>query len=232
MASEKLFINENVKKLKIKKFIESELSSIGWGKIQVYKTPLGMRVLVHTSKPGLVIGHKGSTIQALTETLKEKYGLENPQIEVNQVEVEELNVCLMAQSVASALERGIQFRRAAHSAVRRIMDAGAQGVEIIVSGKLTGERAKAEKFREGFIKHTGEMKEHAVQDAKVQARLKPGVLGVRVRLVPPETSLVTLKFKEKMEQEEQEQTEEEKKEEKVEEEKEGGEHGDTEEERN
>lgn len=195
MATETYFIEENVKHLEVKKFLQKELATIGWGRIYVNKTPLGVRVQIHSTKPGLVIGHKGSTIQNLTRALKEKYKLDNPQIEVKQIEVPEFNAMAMAQSVASALERGIQFRRAAYSAVKQIMGAGAQGVEIRIAGKITGERAKAEKFKSGFILHTGDMKYDVVEDAQVQAKLKPGVLGVRVRLVPPQYSVTAIKYK-------------------------------------
>jgi len=195
MATETYFIEENVKQLEVKRFLQKELATVGWGRIYVNKTPLGVRVQIHSTKPGLVIGHKGSTIQNLTRALKEKYKLDNPQIEVKQIEVPEFNAMAMAQSVASALERGIQFRRAAYSAVKQIMGAGAQGVEIRIAGKITGERAKAEKFKSGFILHTGDMKHEVVEDAQVQARLKPGVLGVRVRLVPPQFSVKAIKYK-------------------------------------
>jgi len=195
MATETYFIEENVKHLEVKKFLQKELASVGWGKIDVSKTPLGVRVQIHSTKPGLVIGHKGATIQNLTRVLREKYTLDNPQIEVKQIEIPEFNARSMAQSVASALERGIQFRRAAYSAVKQIMGAGAQGVEIRIAGKITGERAKAEKFKAGFILHTGDMKHEAVEDAQVQARLKPGVLGVRVRIVPPQYVITPIKYR-------------------------------------
>lgn len=195
MATETYFIEENVKHLEVKRFLQKELASVGWGRIDVSKTPLGVRVQIHSTKPGLVIGHKGATIQNLTRVLREKYTLDNPQIEVKQIDIPEFNARSMAQSVASALERGIQFRRAAYSAVKQIMNAGAQGVEIRIAGKITGERAKSEKFKAGFILHTGDMKYEVVEDAQVQARLKPGVLGVRVRLVPPQYVITPIKYK-------------------------------------
>ncbi|MFH1786359.1 MAG: 30S ribosomal protein S3 [archaeon] len=188
MAIERHFIDENVKKLVVKKFTEKKLERVGCGNVMIYRTPLGMRVTIFAEKPGLVIGRKGKSVQELTDIFREDFKLENPQIEVQQIEIPEHNANLMAQRVASALERGIAFRRAAYSVIRRVMASGALGIEVIISGKLSGERAKSAKFKEGFILHTGEICDRVVLKGYAVARLKPGIQGVRVKIVPPGVS--------------------------------------------
>lgn len=189
MAIEKHFIDENVKKLIIRKFTQDELSKVGCGDVDIFRTPLGMRISIHAEKPGLVIGRKGKTIHKLTDTFINDFKLENPQLEVQQIEVPELNASLMAQKIAGAMERGIHFRRAVYSTMKRIRSAGALGCQVTVSGKITGERARMSKFTDGFIKHAGEQKNEYIQVGYAQALLKPGVLGVKVILVPPDANL-------------------------------------------
>jgi small subunit ribosomal protein S3 len=140
-------------------------------------------------RPGLVIGRKGQAIRKLTTILKTRFGLDNPQVEVNELEVPELNPNVMARSIANALERGIHFRRAAYTALRRIMEAGARGAEITISGKLTGERAKTVKFVDGYLKHCGEPAMLYVKEGYAVAAPKPGVIGVKVKIMPPGTRL-------------------------------------------
>lgn len=185
MAVERKFIAENIKKMQVKEFLEKELGRAGVGGIDIQRTPLGTRVVVYAQRPGLVIGRKGASIKKLTTELKTKYGIDNPQIEVNELEVPELNAQVMAESIASSLERGIHFRRAAYSALRKIMEAGARGVEIEISGKLTGERAKCVKFLSGYLKHCGEPAILYVQHGLAEAAPKPGIIGVKVKIMPP-----------------------------------------------
>ena len=185
MAIERKFIADNFRKLEVKEFLEKGLDRAGCGEIDIQRTPAGTRVIVYAQRPGLVIGRKGGTIRKSTNILKTKYHIDNPQIEVNELEISELNAKVMAKSVASAIERGIHFRRAAYTALRRIMEAGARGVEIEVSGKLTGDRSKTVKFLDGSMKHCGEPALIYVEKGQARASPKPGVIGVTVKLIPP-----------------------------------------------
>ncbi|NOZ59080.1 MAG: 30S ribosomal protein S3 [Euryarchaeota archaeon] len=189
MALERKFIEDNIRKFEVKEFLQRELERAGCGEIEIQRTPLGTRVIVHVQRPGLVIGRKGQAIRKLTTILKTRFGLDNPQVEVNELEVPELNPNVMARSIANALERGIHFRRAAYTALRRIMEAGARGAEITISGKLTGERAKSVKFVDGYLKHCGEPAMMYVKEGYAVAAPKPGVIGVKVKIMPPGTRL-------------------------------------------
>ncbi len=124
-------------------------------------------------------------MQDLTTILEERFGIENPQIEVSEIEVPELNARVMAERLASRLERGTHYRRAAYSIIRRIAAAGAKGVEITISGKLTSHRARYKKFREGFVAKCGEPAFLFVDKAVAHSVLKKGIIGVSVFIMQP-----------------------------------------------
>ncbi len=185
MAIERKFIQDNIKKLKVKEYLEGELDRSGVGEINIQRTPQGTRVMVFAQRPGLVIGRRGMSIKKLTTTLEKDFRMENPQVEVNELPVPELNAQIMANSIASAIERGIHFRRAAYTTLRRIMEAGARGAQIKISGKLTGERSKSVKFTDGYLTQCGDPAFLYVQKAKAEASPKPGIIGVQVKIMPP-----------------------------------------------
>ncbi|GBF35983.1 MAG TPA: 30S ribosomal protein S3 [Methanothermococcus okinawensis] len=186
---ERVFVKEHVTEALVDEYLKNRLTRAGYSHMEMKKTPIGTRIIIYAEKPGLVIGRKGRLVKELTETIAKEFGVVNPQIEVKQVENPDLDPAIVAQKIASALERGMHFRRVAHAAVRRVMGAGAKGVVVIISGKLTGERARTEKFMEGYMKHCGEPSEVLVRKAHRIAKLKLGVIGVTVKLVPPDVIL-------------------------------------------
>jgi small subunit ribosomal protein S3 len=186
MSAEDHFISRGLLKVKVNDYLRQELRRAGYAGVDLQKTPLGMRVVVYAARPGMVIGRRGTTVRELTETLEHDFGLETPQIEVSEVEVPELNGPIMAERLAQRLERGDHFRRAAYGVLRRIIGAGAKGVEISISGKLTSRRARYQKFRSGFVAKTGEPIRTAVSHGWAFAIMKPGVLGVQIRIMLPD----------------------------------------------
>jgi len=136
MAVVNHFIDEAIKRVQIDEFLQRVLERAGYGGVDITKTPLGTNIVVYAMRPGLVIGRGGETVKALSRDLEELFGLSNPQISVAEIEIPELNAHVMASRLASALKQGVHFRRAGFWALNRIMDAGALGAEIIISGKL------------------------------------------------------------------------------------------------
>jgi len=190
MAIERKFVQENQKRVLLKEFLMKESERAGFGGIKIQRTPLGTLITLEVERPGLIIGRGGKRIKELTETIANKFGLENPQIEIEEVsDNAALNAQLMAQKVAAALERGWHFRRVGHSTVRRIMDAGARGCQVIISGKLTGDRHRTEKFTMGYIKYCGEVASRVMDEGMATAKTKPGIIGVKVRIMPPHARL-------------------------------------------
>jgi small subunit ribosomal protein S3 len=186
MSIVKRFITESIKKTEIDEFLQKKLERAGYGGVNLSKTPLGTHVVVYAMKPGIVIGRGGETIKELARSLEETFKISNPQISVSEIEIPELNAYVIGARVASALERGIHFRRAAFWALNQVMDAGALGVEIVISGKLRTERARFEKFRAGAFPRCGEPALRWMHTAEVHVQLKPGIIGVRVKIMPPD----------------------------------------------
>jgi len=186
MSVVKHFIDESIKKTEIDEFLENKLERAGYGGVDITKTPLGTHIVVYAMRPGVVIGRGGETIRDLASVLEEKFELPNPQISVAEIEIPELNAYIIASRIASALRRGIHYRRAGYWALRQVQDAGALGVEITISGKLRGQRSKYEKFRGGYLPKSGEPPVVYTRKAELHVQLKPGILGVKVRIMPPD----------------------------------------------
>ncbi|HER45718.1 MAG TPA: 30S ribosomal protein S3 [Thermoplasmatales archaeon] len=190
MANERKFIRENAKRSLIKKFLVKEIEGAGFGGMNIQRTPIGTRVNILVERPGMVIGKSGSKIKELTDSIRTKFDVDNPQIEIQEAgSSASLNAQIMAEKLAEALERGWHFRRAGHSTVRRIMQSGAKGCQVILAGKLTGERHRTEKFTEGHVKYCGETAKNVMDVGYAVAKLKPGVLGVKVRIMKPDSKL-------------------------------------------
>lgn len=153
--------------------------------MDITRTPLGTNIVVYAMRPGIIIGRGGATIKNLAVSLEAKFGLPNPQVSVAEIEIPELNAQVMASRIMSTLQRGIHFRRAGFWALTQIMAAGALGAEIIISGKLRTERARKEKFREGYVPKSGEPSIRYVRRAVVHTQMKPGIFGIRVSIMPP-----------------------------------------------
>jgi len=179
----KHFIEQGIKLMQINEYLRSELVRAGFAGIDMQKTPLGVRITLKTSRPGLVIGKGGKRIQEITDNLHTKFGLEMPQIEVEEVLNPDLNAQIMAERLAYSLDRGRHYRRAGYYILRKIMDSGAKGTEIIVSGKVTSQRARTTVFRAGTMKKSGQPAQEGVDKGVAQCVQKSGTLGIIVKIM-------------------------------------------------
>ena len=179
------FIGLNLLRVKIDEHLARNFMRAGYSRVELIKTPLGTRVIIYADRPALIIGKRGQTIRQITEVLEKYFKLENPQVTVTQVESPDLDARIVATRVALAIERGYHFRRAAFVALRRVLSAGAVGVEVIISGKLTSERARYEKLRAGKVYKTGHHIERLTQRAIIHLLRKPGIYGIEVMIVKP-----------------------------------------------
>ncbi|MHB8604269.1 MAG: 30S ribosomal protein S3 [Thermoplasmatota archaeon] len=183
MAVERKLIREHKKRVAVREFLHRETERAGFGGAEIQRTPMGTRINLIAERPGFVIGRRGATIKKLTDDLHDRYGLDNPQIEVTEDRNPSLNPHIMAQKLAEALERGWHFRRAGHSTLRRIMDAGAKGCQIKIGGKLTGGRSRVEKFVGGHIKFSGDTARLYMNRGFAVCKKKLGVIGVSVAIM-------------------------------------------------
>lgn len=186
MSIVKRFITEAIKNVEINEFLLKKLERAGYGGVNLSKTPLGTHVVVYAMRPGIVIGRGGETIRELAAVLEQKFKVTNPQISVSEIEVPELNAYVVASRVTSALQKGIHFRRAGFWALNQVMEAGALGCEIVISGKLRTERARFEKFRAGYFPRCGEPALKYTRKTEAHVQLKAGMFGVRVKIMPPD----------------------------------------------
>jgi len=190
MSGERKFIRENTNRLLIKEFLISRIEGAGFGGMTIQRTPMGTRINILVERPGMVIGKGGSKIKELTAAIKENFNVDNPQIEIEEAGSRaSLNAQIMAEKLGEALQRGWHFRRAGHSTIRRIMEAGAKGCQIVIAGKLTGARHRTEKFTQGHVKYCGETAKQVMDIGYATAKLKAGVLGVKVRIMRPDAKL-------------------------------------------
>ena len=189
MADELEFIEQGLQRSQIDEFFAEELARAGYGGMELAPTPMGMQIVLKAEKPGMVIGKGGKNIRKITTQLEERFDLEDPQIDVQEVDEPDLNAQIVADRLANALERGWYFRKAGHTTIDRIMEAGALGAEIVLSGKVTGARSRVEKFNRGYIKHNGEPAEEIVDHGKGVAVMKLGTIGVNVKIIPPNAEL-------------------------------------------
>lgn len=198
---ERQFTSQKLKEFQIQEFISQELSNAGHNRIEIKRTPLGEKIIIYTSKPGLVVGRKGENIQHLTESLKKKFSIENPQIEITEVENAFLDPHFIIDRIASVLQRfGSQrFKSTGYRTLQEIMDAGAIGAEIIISGTVPSTRARSWRFSAGYLKKSGNISQNLIKKANGQALLKQGIIGIKVSIMTPDIKLpdkITVKPKE------------------------------------
>ncbi|WP_407355646.1 30S ribosomal protein S3 [Methanolobus sp. WCC5] len=185
MAIEKKFVQEGYVKASMNEYFAKQLSKAGYGGMEINRTPMGTQITVYAEKPGMVIGKAGKVIRKLTRDIDRMYNIDNPQIDAQEVKKPELNAQMMATRLASSIERGWYFRKAGHNTLRAIMNSGALGCEIVISGKLTGARSRVEKLVDGYIKHAGKPVDDIVDEGFATAVKKLGTLGCKVRIIPP-----------------------------------------------
>ncbi|ARM75931.1 30S ribosomal protein S3 [Acidianus manzaensis] len=192
----KYFLQKSMTKVMVDEYLAKQFYMAEYAGVDIIKTPMGTRIVIYASRPAMIIGKGGKTIKQLAQIFEKLFNLENPQITVTNVDNAELNARVMAFRLAVALEKGYHFRRAAFITIRRIMSAGALGAEVIVSGKITSERAKYEKLKEGTVYKSGNSLETMVDRAIAIATLKPGIFGVEVLITKPLRPIDKIELKE------------------------------------
>ena len=185
------FVNAKKHELRIKEFI---MNKIGKGKIsdlKIERTPIGEKIILKTAYPGLVIGRGGEVIQEISEDLKRSFKFENPQIEISELQNPEFDAQTIADQLALGLEKfgPLKFKILAYKELDRLAKLGALGAEIRLSGRLPSERAKSWRFAFGYLIKTGGMRQEIVSSAKAVAFTKPGVVGVKVLVIPKGTKI-------------------------------------------
>ena len=183
---EKKFVTFKKEELGVKEYIKNSLGKGRISNVSIEYTPVGEKIIIATSKPGLIIGRKGEKVDELTRVLKKRFKLDNPHIEIKEIINANLDAQLVADEIALLLERqgSLKFKVIAYKMLDSIMKSGALGAEIVMSGKLPSERAKSWRFAQGYLKKTGNPAK-VVDRAQSQAVTIPGVVGIKVSILPP-----------------------------------------------
>ena len=187
---ERKFIGFKKQELDIKGYIKKDLGKGKLSKLDIEYTPVGEKIIISTSKPGLVIGRRGEKIEELTRILKTKFKLENPHIEIKEITAPLFDARIVADDIAMAIERlgNLKFKVVAYKKLQEIMHAGALGCELRLSGKLPSDRAKSWRFAEGYLKKAGETRKE-VDHAQTTALTKLGVIGIKVSIMSPDAKI-------------------------------------------
>ncbi len=189
---ERQFFARKIKEQQIEEFISSNLDKAGYSHTEILRTPLGEKIIIYTSRPSLIVGRKGANIKELTEVLKKKFSMENPQIEVSEIDTPNLNANSVAKHIIHTFERfgPKRFKSIGYRSLQDIMDAGALGAEIVISGRgVPSSRAKSWRFKTGYLKKSGYVAESLVKKGYATAHLKSGSVGVKVTILPPDIRL-------------------------------------------
>jgi len=187
---EKSFVKFKKEEFSIREYVRDSLGKGKVSRVKIEYTPIGEKIIISTNRPGMIIGKGGEKIKELTRTLKTKFSLENPNIEIDEIKRPEFDAQFMADDIALSLERfgPLKFKVIAYRTLQKIMEAGALGAEIRLSGKLPGARAKTWRFAQGYLKKTGDSAK-VVDRAKAVAQTKPGTVGVKVSILSPDAIL-------------------------------------------
>jgi len=162
--------------------------AIGYAGVEVRRSAQKIEIIIRATRTQPVVGNKGQRIHELTEQIKNRFGFkESPTVELFAERVAHRALCALAQAeaVKYKLMEGLAVRRACYRALRFIMESEAKGCEIIVSGKLRGQRAKAMKFKQGYMIASGDAKNHYIDSAVKHVKLRQGVLGIKVNIMLP-----------------------------------------------
>jgi len=184
---ERKFIESKVKDYKIKTYLKGIMDNAGFSKAEIEKTPLGMKITIHTNEPGLIVGKSGSNIRSITDSLKNQFGLENPQLEIEEIKDPDLDAQIIADRIVYQLERfgNSKFKAIGYKNLQRMMSAGAVGAEVVISGRVPGARHHTWRFKAGRLPKNGNIADTKVKRGFKEVQWKQGTVGVKVALLEP-----------------------------------------------
>jgi len=197
MTQVKNVIKDNYNMMLLNDFLREKIKDAGFDSVEISKTPTGTKIVLYVTRPGIVIGRKGSGIKDLTEKIQTDFGYKNPQISVEEILKPELSPSVMCNRMSAHIERGTAFRRATMWTMNQIMEAGALGVQITISGKLRGDRSAFEKHTQGVLPRAGNYAKNIVSEDIVHTKTPMGLIGIKIRIARKEKIVLEFEHKEK-----------------------------------
>uniref|UniRef100_A0A8D0PUG6 Small ribosomal subunit protein uS3 n=1 Tax=Sus scrofa TaxID=9823 RepID=A0A8D0PUG6_PIG len=203
ISKKRKFVADGIFKAELNEFLTRELAEDGYSGVEVRVTPTRTEIIILATRTQNVLGEKGRRIRELTAVVQKRFGFPEGSVELKTVmnvsrhacfplklyaeKVATRGLCAIAQaeSLRYKLLGGLAVRRACYGVLRFIMESGAKGCEVVVSGKLRGQRAKSMKFVDGLMIHSGDPVNYYVDTAVRHVLLRQGVLGIKVKIMLP-----------------------------------------------
>ncbi len=184
---ERKFIEQGMKKIQLEQYLKKQLNRAGFTGLDMVKTPLVTRIVLNVARPGLAIGKGGQNIRQITADIENKFDIDNPQIEIQDIKNPTLNARATVDKMTELIERGYSWKSVTFRTIREITEAGAQGVELVLKGKLSGKGGRKRKHRviQGYMKKVGDQV-RLVDTAKASAYPKAGAIGLTLSIIRPD----------------------------------------------
>ncbi|RKP13052.1 putative 40S ribosomal protein RPS3 [Piptocephalis cylindrospora] len=185
ISKKRKFVADGVFYAELNEYFTRELSEEGYSGCEVRVTPARTEIIIRATQTQEVLGEKGRRIRELTSIIQKRFSFPENTVELYAEKVAVRGLCAVAQceSLRYKLLAGLAVRRACYGVVRYIMESGAKGCEVVVSGKLRAARAKAMKFADGFMIHSGQPARDYIDHAVRHVMLRQGVLGLKVKIM-------------------------------------------------
>jgi small subunit ribosomal protein S3e len=187
ISKKRKFVREGLFRAELNEFLMRELAEDGYSGLEIRVAPNRTEIIIMATRTQNVLGDKGRRIRELTSVVTKRFGFQPGSIDLFAEKVGVRGLCAIAQaeSLRYKLVGGLAVRRACYGVLRFIMESGAKGCEVVVSGKLRGQRAKSMKFVDGLMIHSGDPTNHYVDTATRHVLLRQGVLGIKVKIMLP-----------------------------------------------
>jgi len=187
VSKKRKFVADGLLYAELNEFLQQELGEDGYAGVEVRVTPLRTEIIIRATRTQNVLGEKGRRIRELTSLVQKRFQFPEGNVELyaERVQNRALSAIAQAESLRFKLLGGLAVRRACYGVMRYVMENGAKGIEVVISGKLRAARAKAMKFRDGYMVKSGDSVNHYIDYAVRHIQLKQGVLGIKVKIQMP-----------------------------------------------
>jgi len=185
ISKKKKFVADGVFYAELNEFFTRELAEQGYAGVEVHAAPTRTEIIIRATQTQEVLGDKGRRIRELTSIVQKRFNFPEGTVELYAEKVAQRGLCAIAQceSLKFKLLAGLAVRKAAYSVLTYVMESGAKGCEVVVSGKLRAARSKSMKFSKGFMIHSGQPARDYIDQAVRHVMMRQGVLGVKVKIM-------------------------------------------------
>merc|ERR1712118_627378 len=185
ISKKRKFVADGVFYAELNELLTRELAEYGYAGVDVRVTPLRTEIIIKATRTQQVLGEKGRRIRELASVVQKRFNFAEGTVELYAERVANRGLCAVAQceSLRYKLLGGLAVRRACYGVLRFVMENGAKGCEVVVSGKLRAQRAKVMKFSDGFMISTGNPKRMYIDEASRHVFMRQGILGIKVKIM-------------------------------------------------